>query len=38
MGTMLAIELAVVKGWSSIWLETDTMLLVEAFKKPAMVP
>ncbi|WVZ17530.1 hypothetical protein V8G54_010512 [Vigna mungo] len=38
MGTMLAIELAVVKGWSSIWLETDSVLLVEAFKKPVLVP
>jgi len=35
MGVMLAIELVVVKGWLSIWLEMDSMLMVEAFKKPA---
>jgi len=33
MEVMLAIELVVVKGQSSIWLEIDFILVVEAFKK-----
>jgi hypothetical protein len=29
---MLAIEVAVQKGWKKLWLETDSMLVVLAFK------
>jgi ribonuclease HI len=38
MGAMLAIEIAHQKGWSSLWLETDSMLVLGAFKSSSSVP
>lgn len=37
-GAMLAIEIANQNNWLNIWLETDSMLLVMAFKSAHMVP
>jgi ribonuclease HI len=34
-GAMQAIEIAFQKGWSNIWLETNSTLVVTAFKNPA---
>ncbi|GAU28119.1 hypothetical protein TSUD_295560 [Trifolium subterraneum] len=34
-GAMQAIEIAFQRGWSNIWLETDSTLVVTAFKNPA---
>jgi ribonuclease HI len=38
MGAILAIELAHHKGWNSLWLETDSMLVLNAFKSTSTVP
>ncbi|CAK8576871.1 unnamed protein product [Lathyrus sativus] len=38
MGAILAIEHALVRGWSNIWLESDSTLVVMAFSKPSVVP
>jgi ribonuclease HI len=35
---MLAIEVVVQKGWKKLWLETDSMLVVLAFKSAKVVP
>ena len=37
-GAMLAIEIAHIKNWNNIWLETDSMLLLLAFKNHPMIP
>ncbi|GAU26383.1 hypothetical protein TSUD_221100 [Trifolium subterraneum] len=37
-GAMFAIELSVQKGWLNLWLETDSMLVVSAFKNPHVIP
>lgn len=37
-GAMIAIEIADQNNWLNIWLETDSMLLVMAFKSAHMVP
>jgi len=38
LGAMLAIQLAVIRGRTSLWLESDSQLVVEAFQNPSMVP
>lgn len=38
IGAMWAIELAHAKGWKKLWLECDSMLVVEAFKTDEGVP
>ncbi|XP_019431188.1 PREDICTED: uncharacterized protein LOC109338411 [Lupinus angustifolius] len=38
LSAILAINLAHKKGWFSIWLESDSALVVEIFKGKAMVP
>jgi ribonuclease HI len=38
MGAMLAIKIAHQKGWKSLWLETDSMLVLSAFKSSSIVP
>jgi ribonuclease HI len=38
LGAMLAIEIAHQTGWKSLWLETDSMLVLGAFKSPSTVP
>jgi len=35
---MIAIEMAAQKGWSNLWLETDSMLVTLAFKSKTIVP
>lgn len=35
---ILAIEIALKNNWSSLWLECDSMLVVDAFKSPSRVP
>jgi len=37
-GAMRAIELAHQNQWSSLWLESDSTLVVKAFKKHALIP
>ena len=37
-GAMFAIEFANQKGWSQLWLETDSMLVTLAFKSKTIVP
>jgi len=37
-GAILAIEIAQSKNWKNIWLETDSLLLVLAFKNPLSIP
>lgn len=37
MGAMLAIEFARLKGWSKLWLECDSKLVVSAFTNPSSV-
>lgn len=34
---MLAIEIAFRKGWRSLWLECDSMLVVQAFSSNSVV-
>jgi len=38
IGAMVAIELAHLKQWHNLWLETDSMLVFLAFKSPNIVP
>ena len=38
IGAMVAIELAHLKNWYNLWLETDSLLLFLAFKSPKIVP
>jgi ribonuclease HI len=38
IGAMIAIETAAVKGWSHLWLESDSMLVVHAFSSSKIVP
>ncbi|KAK2361038.1 hypothetical protein QL285_086244 [Trifolium repens] len=38
VGAMIAIETAVNKGWSQLWLESDSMLVVKAFSSSKVVP
>jgi ribonuclease HI len=35
---MLSIEIASSKGWSHLWLESDSMLVVQAFSSAKIVP
>ncbi|PNY15736.1 ribonuclease H [Trifolium pratense] len=37
-GAMNAIEIAASKNWRNLWLETDSILVVMAFKSPQLVP
>jgi ribonuclease HI len=37
-GAMRSIEFAQSKSWNNFWLETDSMLVVQAFKNSAIVP
>jgi len=37
-GAILAIEIAHNRNWLNLWLETDSMLLLQAFKNSDMVP
>lgn len=37
-GAMLAIEIASQKGWNQLWLETDSVLVTQAFKSHKIVP
>lgn len=37
-GAMQAIEIAHNKGWLHLWLETDSMLVLQAFKSVSIVP
>ncbi|GAU36890.1 hypothetical protein TSUD_220590 [Trifolium subterraneum] len=37
-GAMTAIDIAASKNWSNLWLETDSNLVVMAFKSPVLVP
>jgi len=37
-GAMYAIELANQKGWSHLWIETNSMLVTWAFKSKSIVP
>jgi len=37
-GAMMAIEIASQKGWQHLWLETDSMLVIAAFKSFKIVP
>jgi ribonuclease HI len=38
IGAMIAIETAAFKGWSHLWLESDSMLVVHAFSSSKIVP
>jgi ribonuclease HI len=38
VGAMKAIELAAAHGWNNLWLETDSKLVVLAFKNSSIVP
>jgi ribonuclease HI len=38
IGAMIAIETAAFKGWSRLWLESDSMLVVHAFSSSKIVP
>ncbi|KAK2443569.1 hypothetical protein QL285_014658 [Trifolium repens] len=38
IGAMIAIETATNKGWSNLWLESDSMLVVLAFSSARIVP
>jgi ribonuclease HI len=38
IGAMLAIEIANSKGWTQLWLESDSMLVVHAFSSSKIVP
>jgi ribonuclease HI len=38
IGAMRSIELASSKNWRNFWLETDSMLVVQAFKSQDIVP
>lgn len=38
VGAMMGIEYASVKGWTNLWLECDSQLVVTAFKNPSIVP
>lgn len=38
IGAMLAIELAYERGWHNLWIESDSELVVAAFKNPDIVP
>jgi ribonuclease HI len=38
IGAMIAIETATNKGWSNMWLESDSMLVVLAFSSARIVP
>ncbi|GAU13228.1 hypothetical protein TSUD_245980 [Trifolium subterraneum] len=38
MGAMIAIEIAHQNGWEQLWLETDSMLVIAAFKDLKTVP
>jgi ribonuclease HI len=37
-GAMYAVEIAHRKGWKNLWLETDSMLVVSAFKSSKTIP
>lgn len=37
VGAMMGIEYASVKGWTNLWLECDSQLVVTAFKNPSIV-
>jgi len=37
-GAILAIEIVHNKNWTNIWLKTDSMLILLAFKNPLMIP
>ncbi|CAJ2646936.1 unnamed protein product [Trifolium pratense] len=37
-GAMQAIEIAAFKNWNNLWLETDSTLVVKAFKSSSLVP
>jgi hypothetical protein len=38
MGAIHAIEISEAKGWSNIWLETDSKLVQRAFNSSSIVP
>lgn len=38
IGAMLAIDHALTHSWQNLWLETDSQLVVSAFKSPNIVP
>ncbi|PNX62397.1 ribonuclease H, partial [Trifolium pratense] len=38
IGAMTAVEIAHSKGWINLWIETDSMLVVLAFKSSKVVP
>jgi len=38
MGILMAMEFAVQKNWSNLWLESDSSIAVKAFKKPSLIP
>ena len=38
IAAMVAIEIAHVKNWQNLWLETDSMLVLLAFKSAKIVP
>jgi ribonuclease HI len=37
-GAMKAIEIVASKDWLNLWLETDSTLMVQAFKSSSIVP
>ncbi|PNX89856.1 70 kDa peptidyl-prolyl isomerase, partial [Trifolium pratense] len=37
-GAMRAIEIAYCRNWKNLWLESDSTLVVMAFKSPVLVP
>jgi hypothetical protein len=38
IGAMIAIETAAVKGWSHLWLESDSMSVCHVFSSSKIVP
>lgn len=37
-GAMLAIETVFQRGWNRLWLENDSLLVIQAFRNPDLVP
>ncbi|RZB51581.1 hypothetical protein D0Y65_048131 [Glycine soja] len=37
-GAMLAIETVFQRGWNLLWLENDSLLVIQAFRNPDLVP
>jgi ribonuclease HI len=38
IGVMMAIEIATLKGWPLLWIETDSIMVTLAFKNATMLP